>query len=256
MTMSLFYQKYILFRRGRFTMEPKHNLTDISNALAKVMDNPIANLIRSGTIGVLGTLNPIAGVLAEIGNDLLSNYDTFKFSLLLKGLSSESNMEKRLNELYNYVNASPEKAVIVANLFRKTIISECPKVCVIYGLILAAHLENNTEFTQDELIVCKALENATEYDLNNFKTIMEKYLKLDSNEKRIIFPKDFPDLNEFTITCDWGVYNRIFLLRSLQWGGMRDTTSAIYTNYYETKPASVLMNYIEKATQIWNYGEN
>ena len=85
---------------------------------------------------------------------------------------------------------------------------------------------------------------------------MEKYLKLDSNEKRIIFPKDFPDLNEFTITCDWGVYNRIFLLRSLQWGGMRDTTSAIYTNYYETKPASVLMNYIEKATQIWNYGEN
>lgn len=237
-------------------MELKHNLTDIRNALAKVMNTSIVNVIRSGAIGALGILNPIAGVVAEVGDDLLSKYDTFKFSLLLKGLSSESNMEKRLNELYNYVNASPEKAITVANLFRKTIISECPKVCVVYGLILAAHLENNTEFTQDELIVCKALENATEYDLHNFKTIMEKYLKLDSNEKRIVFPKDFSNLNEFTITCDWGVYNRIFLLRSLQWEEMRDTTLEIYTNYYGTKPALVLMNYIKKATPIWNYGEN
>ena len=109
-------------------MELKHNLTDIRNALSEVMDTPIANAIRSGAIGGLGILNPIVGVVAEVGNDLLSEYDGFKFSLLLKGLSSESNLEKRLNELYNYVNASPEKAIVVANLFRKTIISECPKV--------------------------------------------------------------------------------------------------------------------------------
>lgn len=237
-------------------MELKHNLTDIRNALSKVMDTPIANAIRSGAIGGLGILNPIVGVVAEVGNDLLSEYDGFKFSLLLKGLSSESNLEKRLNELYNYVNASPGKAIVVANLFRKTIISECPKVCIIYGLILAAHLENNTEFTQDELIVCKALENATEYDLYNFRIIMEKYLKSDSDKNRIVFPKDFSNLNEFTITCDWGVYNRIFILHSLQWEEMRDTTSEIYTNYYEAKPALVLMNYIKKATPIWNYGEN
>lgn len=236
-------------------MELKDNLTDIINTLVKVMDTPIANGIRSGAIGVLGILHPIAGIAAEVGNGFLSEYDDFKFSLLLKGLSSESNLEKRLNGLYNYVNASPEKAIIVANLFRKTIISECPKVCVIYGLILATHLKNNTEFTQDELIICKALENATEYDLHNFRILMEKYLKSDSNGNRIVFPKDFPNLNEFTVTCDWGVYNRLFLLRSFQWEEMRDTTLEIYTNYYEAKPASVLMNYIKKATPIWNYGE-
>lgn len=85
---------------------------------------------------------------------------------------------------------------------------------------------------------------------------MEKYLKSDSDENRIVFPKDFSNLKEFTITCDWGVYNRIFIFRSLQWEKMRDTTLEIYTNYYEAKPALVLMNYIKKATLIWNYGEN
>ena len=64
---------------------------------------------------------------------------------------------------------------------------------------------------------------------------MEKYLKSDSDENRIVFPKDFSNLKEFTITCDWGVYNRIFIFRSLQWEKMRDTTLEIYTNYYEAK---------------------
>ena len=96
-----------------------------------------------------------------------------------------------MNELYNYVNSSPEKAIIVANLFKQTVNAECPKVCVIYGLILANHLETLTEFTHEELIVCKALENATDYDLKNFKEIMENYLKPTSNGRRIVFPKDF-----------------------------------------------------------------
>ncbi|MEE0093100.1 MAG: sugar transferase, partial [Collinsella aerofaciens] len=46
--------------------------------------------------------------------------------------------------------------IIVANLFKQTVNAECPKVCVIYGLILANHLETLTEFTHEELIVCKA----------------------------------------------------------------------------------------------------
>ena len=61
-----------------------------------------------------------------------------------------------------------------------------PKVCVIYGLILANHLETLTEFTHEELIVCKALENATDYDLKNFKEIMENYLKPTSNGRILL----------------------------------------------------------------------
>lgn len=231
-------------------MKQKYNLSDIENALAKAMDNPEMTMIRSGVIGTLGILNPVAGVLADVGDSFLSEYNTFKLSLLLRGLSTDSNIEIGLNKLYNYVNSSQDKAINVANLFRKTINAECPKVCVIYGLILANHMGSNTEFTQNELIVCKALENATECDLKNFKEIMEKYLKKVSNGNRIVFPEGFTDLAEFTTTCDWCVYNRIFISRVAEWEEFEDETLDISTYYYEAKPASVLMKYINDAHQI------
>lgn len=230
-------------------MEQNHDLSDIENVLTNAMDNPIAKAIRSGSIGALGILHPIAGVAAGIGDNLLTEYNTYKLDQLLKGLSTDLNREKRLNELYNYVNSSQEKAISVANLFRKTVNAECPKVCIIYGLILANHMENNTEFTQDELIVCRALENATECDLKNFKEIMEKY----RNGDNIIFPKGFSKLDEFTTTCDWGVYNRLFVSHILEWEDMEDESLGIPTHYYKAKPASVLFEYIIRAHQIWNY---
>lgn len=234
-------------------MEKKYNLTDIGNAIAKPMDNSMMRIIRSGAIGVLGIAHPVVGVTTGVVDNFLSEYDTYKLSLLLRGLSKELNIEMRLNELYNYVNSSSEKAISVANLFRKTVNAECPKVCFIYGLILANHMGSNTEFTQDELIICKALENATECDLKNFKEIMEKYIKPVENGNKIVFPKEFIDLDEFITTCDWGVYNRIFVSRM---GEVDGGTLAIGPYYYEAKPASVLMEYIKKAYQIWDYREN
>ena len=153
-----------------------------------------------------------------------------------------------------YQNSSPEKAIIVANLFKQTVNAECPKVCVIYGLILANHLETLTEFTHEELIVCKALENATDYDLKNFKEIMENYLKPTSNGRRIVFPKDFADIAAFTTTCDWCVYNRLFVSRTAEWGEMEEGVLDISTYYYEANPASVLLDNINAARQTWNYG--
>ena len=96
-------------------MAQKYDLTDIGNVLSRVMDNPMTKIIRSGSIGVLGVVNPVAGIVGGIGNDLLSEYNTFKLGHLLNGLASGFNLERRLNELYNYVNSSPEKAIIVAN---------------------------------------------------------------------------------------------------------------------------------------------
>ena len=241
-------------RNEEYVMAQKYDLTDIGNALSRVMDNPMTKIIRSGSIGVLGVVNPVAGIVGGIGNDLLSEYNTFKLGHLLNGLASGFNLERRLNELYNYVNSSPEKAIIVANLFKQTVNAECPKVCVIYGLILANHLETLTEFTHEELIVCKALENATDYDLKNFKEIMENYLKTTSNGRRIVFPKDFADIAAFTTTCDWCVYNRIFVSRTAEWGEMEEGVLDMSTYYYEANPAAVLLDNINAARQTWNYG--
>lgn len=233
-------------------MEQMHNWKDIINVIAEKIDTPFAKIIRSGTVSAIGAANPVAGVVAGIGNDFLTEYSTFKFGLLLEGLSSGSSVEKRLNELYTYVNASPEKAISVANLFRKTVNAECPKVCIIYGLLLANHLNNNTDFTQDELIVCKALENATDHDLNNFKDIMEKYLKTNSDEIRVVFPEKFEDLADFTTTCNWAVYNRIFVSEENRFETDMGFSGNL-TPYFVAEPARVLIEYINEAHQVWNY---
>ena len=234
-------------------MDKNYNLSDIGNALWAVIDNPVAKIIRSGAIGTIDILNPAAGVVAGVGDTLLGEYNNYKFSLLLQGLASGLNIEMRLNELYNYVTSIQEKAIIVANLFRKTINAECPKVCIIYGLILANHTKDNTSLTQNELIVCKALENATDYDLDSFEEIMEKYMEDTFSGKRVVFPKDFPLIENYSSTCDWAVYNRIFASHMAQWEDMEEGNLDISTYYYAANPAAVLLEYIKSARQIWNY---
>ena len=235
-------------------MSQKYDLTDIGNALSEAMDNPVVEIIRSGAIGVLGLANPVLGMAVGIGNDLLSKYNNFKLSYLLSGLASGCNLEKRLNQLYTYVTSSSEKAINIANLFKQTVAAECPKACIIYGLILASHLDSDTKFTYDELIVCKALENATDYDLKNFKEIMDNYLISKPNgRERIVFPKGFSDIDIFTTTCDWCVYNRIFVSQMAHWEEMDEGTADVNTYYYTARPASVLLNYIDNCNQTWYY---
>ena len=158
-----------------------------------------------------------------------------------------------MNQLYTYVTSSSEKAIKVANLFKQTVNAECPKACIIYGLIMASHLESGTKFTYDELIVCKAIESATDYDLQNFKIIMENYLKSTSNGRRVVFPENFSEISTFTTTCNWCVYNRLFVSRTAEWEEMGGGTLDISTYYYEANPASVLLHYINDASQTWYY---
>lgn len=230
------------------------NFSQIQKVLCDAMDTPMTKVIRAGSVNAIGTVNPVAGVLGGIGNDLLEEYNTYKIGCLLEGLAKGLNVETGLNELYTYITSSKEKAIIVANLFKQTINAENPKVAIIYGLILANHMGNNSEFTYDELIVCKALENATDYDLNNFKQIMENYLKEVNNGNRIVFPKEMDNIDEFTITCDWCVYNRVFVSRMPECGEMSDGVLEMDICYYTSKPAIVLLKYLKEARQVWNYG--
>lgn len=233
-----------------------YDLTDIGNLLSNVLDTPTARMVRSGSVGALGTVGPVAGVLGSVGDQFLSQYNTFKLDFLLKGLATGLNMEARLNQLYTYIQSSEEKAIIVANLLKKTINAECPKVCVIYGLVLANHVAANTKVTYEEMIVCRALENATDYDLMHFKEIMDRYLKPEEDEMRVVFPNDFEALAEYITTCDWCVYNRLFVSRILEWDNVMEETLGIKTHYYVAKPAAVLLQYINAARQTWHYGEH
>ncbi|MCD8197770.1 MAG: hypothetical protein LUE24_11515 [Lachnospiraceae bacterium] len=236
-------------------MKQDYTFEDIVNAVIEILNKPKVELARVGAVSVLGAANPVMGVVADVGNTFLSSYNDFKLNCLLSGLASGLKIEKRLNQLYTYVKSSPEKALIVANTFKRTVNAESPKVCILYGLILADHLDDSTTFTIDELIVCRALEEATDFDLENFKIVMEEYLRprLSEAEKvskcQVSFPKDFDRETELNTTCDWCVYSRLFTSHALERQGIEDTLN-LDENYYATNAAVILLDYIHKARQI------
>lgn len=238
-------------------MEVEHSFDEIFYSLSDTLNHISGKLIRETLVGTVSAVNPSWGAAAVAFDSFVSGFNEFKFSGLVTGLSTGLNRERYLNELYNYVNSGSDRAIVVANLFRKTINAECPKVCIIYRLILSKHVENQTTFSYDELIVCKALENATEFDLDNFREIMEHYLESTSTGKRIVFPEGFEDLASFSTTCEWCVYNRLFVSRINEWGEFGgESLLDLRTHYYTNTPASVLQEYIDLARQIWDYGEN
>lgn len=231
-----------------------HKVQEIQGILTNALTCPGGEMVRSIAVGVTEILDPITGTFVGMANDISLKYNDYKLILLIKGLSRGLDMEKTLNDLYNYVNSSDSKATAVANLFRKTINAECPRVCFIYGLILADHTANGSDFTQDELIVCKALENATEFDLVNFKEIMEKHTKPERNagKKAVLLSEQTPNYSEMIATCDWCVYNRLFVSEVGEYGREEETLD-LTPNYYVRYPAAVLMEYVEKASREWDY---
>ena len=231
----------------------KHDLSDIKEVIQKAMDNPLMRMVRSNSANLLRFFSPILGTMGKIGNGLLSEYSEFKLSCLLMGLASGLNVETRMNELYLYVNTSQSNAIHVADLLSKTIYSGSPMICVIYGLVLARHINPPTELTYEEMIMCKALENATDYDLRNFKEIADNYLVRKTNGRRVELPDGFAKMDAYKSTCDWCVYNRIFVSKMADREDMPDQELDLTLHYYEEKPAVVLLDNINDARQVWDY---
>ncbi len=228
-----------------------YELKDVLARISKITNKPELSAIRELTVGVIGTCNPVAGVIAGTINSVISDYNTYKFTLLLKGISTGLNVETRMNELYNYINESDENAINVANIFKKAINAESPKVCLLYGLLIAEHLDGSNSFTQEELIVCKALENGTDYDLSIFRDIMEQYVKDEEPERKsIVLPSSIENRESYITTCDWCVYNRIFVMENVKC----DNSTLIYDRfYYVSAPAYILLKYINDLNRVWDY---
>lgn len=228
-----------------------YELKDVLARISEITNKPELSVIRELTVGVVGTCNPVAGIVAGTINSVITDYNTYKLTLLLKGISTGLNIETRMNELYNYINQSEENAINVANIFKKTINAESPKVCLLYGLLIADHLESSNSFTQEELIVCKALENGTDFDLCIFKDIMEQYTKDEETERKsIVLPSGLKNRDEYITTCDWCVYNRIFVMENVK---CENSILKYNRFYYASAPANILLKYINDLHRVWDY---
>ena len=112
-----------------------------------------------------------------------------------------------------------------------------------YGMILGKHIKENDCFSQNELIICRALVNATELDIINFKLIMENYIKSSSSDNIISIPEDLDNYESITSTRDWCLYNRIFV-SNIALKVDDNGSGTFYNDYHITEPAKLLMKYI------------
>ena len=139
----------------------------------KIIDEkPELSILKDLTIIGVESCCPKIAPAINAGNVIITRLEDYKLKYLLYGLSNGKNVEMHINMLRNYVMSSSERAYRVADVFKKTVVSESLNSCILLGAELAKKLKDDTDYTIDELIVCKALENAIDYDLKCFKELM------------------------------------------------------------------------------------
>lgn len=232
-----------------------HSFEDIKNKLLDVLESPEAKIARTTGIAALSVAKPVTGVAVAGADAFLEGYRNFNLRLLLIGMSSGLNIEMQLNKLYDFVTTSDNNAITAANVFRDTINAACPRVCIIYGLILSKHLDKKTDFSYPDFIVCRALEQANDIDLVKFTELMERYTIEYEGGRRIGFPEKFEQKGEYLMTCNWCVYNRIFEDAGTEWENMEyvNKNHVVPQPYILTEASYLLKKYLDEATPILEY---
>ncbi len=233
-------------------MERKKDLTDVFDAIQNTLETPMGGACKELVVDAISSMSSVIGSAVNVG---LQHFNEIKLWYLLKGLSSDLDVEKRLNQLHNYVTSSVSRAFTVANVFRETVAANSPHICLLYGYILSRHLgENEKDFSQDDIILCHALENASDYDLDIFIEIMTSCV---AEDKIIKYKKQ--DKKKYDQTCTWCLYNRLFIKREYiyaELAGKYDDIPDdidISTGYHVESAAELLCKMIDDLKQIWHY---
>ena len=233
-------------------MGGKKDLTDVIDAIQNTLDTSVGDVCKELAVSAISITNPMLGTAINLG---LQHFNEIKLRLLLRGLASDQNIETRLNQLYAYVKGSATRAFAVANTFRETIAANSPHICMLYGIILSKHLgSKESDFSQDDIIVCRALENASDYDLDIYKELMTHCV---TKEKEIAYRKQ--DKKRYDITCVWCANNRLFTkngyIHAELSGNYDDIPDEmiINTHYHIESAAVLLYELIKELEQVWNY---
>ena len=199
----------------------------------------------------IGIEHPFVGAIIGAFNGITNAIDAFKINHLLKGLDTRLNQETQINQLYSYVSKDTNKAFYVANTLRKALLMESPIAITLLGVILSEHVASGDDYTQADLIIGRALDVATDFDLRQFREIMQKYVPDGSKEEQEIQILKEEMNASVKSTCEWCVYHRIFTKDILKW----NENEAIEFNddYSTTSVSFALMNYMKRINQVFCY---
>ncbi len=160
-----------------------------------------------------GVLNPESTLAMEIIKHICSVADECRYNAIIQGLAEDNNIECRLNELYNYIN-SKDRAFFVSESFRKAMLGNSVIACSIMSLVLSDNVKNNRDFSQEDMILMRALEHFSDYDLQNVEEIIQgSYFKELPNGTQCIdtsrFPADKKDT--YMLTIDYCIQYRLLV---------------------------------------------
>lgn len=91
---------------------------EICDELVAKLSSGNVKIFRDVAVEGVAIGNPIVGVVAAGANSFLDSLDNYLLNRLLLGLSSGLNQEKQINDLYNYMKTSEERAFLVGTIFK------------------------------------------------------------------------------------------------------------------------------------------
>lgn len=224
-------------------------LSKLNNLLNKI--NTICESREFSCVKEVAKLNEKVESAMDIATSISNIADSWKLASALKCLAKDQNVEKSINDLYDYVT-NPDRAFYVSTCFRKIILSNSMIAASIIGVMLGEIENRKREFDRTDIILLNILENISDYDIRIFYELMSnKYISNDIGREYIDEVK-FPNekKNDFFEILELGEKYRIFGIFTYH---SDEENFFLGEQYYKKPAADKLMDYIEQVKQILNY---
>ena len=227
------------------------NIDKINELITKVSDRVNEYGLVDPAITAIETFNPEWVLILEPLKTLYKSANQIKLQYMLRGLCNGLDEERKMNDLYNYVN-NKERAFYVSECVQKILLSNSPVVCCIMGIMLSDLTQRDEDIDQIDAILLNALSSFTDEDIRNFRDIVSgKYKQPDLGEEFIsteMFPTN--KKTSYVLTADLCTQSRI-----LKSDAATDGKGALYLGMIKTTVVSErLSNYVYRAWRQLNYG--
>ena len=229
---------------------------DIKQEMEKLLKK--LNEVRTSTLGadviqIIPKINDVNEYIDSIGKLA----DDLKLDSAWQCLAEGKDVEKSINELYNYVS-DRERAFFISNEFKKINLSNSVLASSVIALIVGKVVKENRKCTHKETIILNALGHMTDYDLKNFKLMMDKAIEeLVGYTVINIFKLDKENRDNYKYTLHLCANAGLFLTESDIIGkeSEEDDFEAVYAglHYVVIDISYALLGYMNEVKQLLNY---
>lgn len=196
------------------------------------------------------SVTPYLKDAVEWVNDVSKYSNDIKLFEAWRCISQDNDVEKSINQLYNYVS-NEERAFFVSDSFKKIILCNSRVASAIIAYIMGEIITEKRNFEHTDAVLYNTLLQMTDYDIKNFKYLMENAIGRFSEDDNIVNDSKLPENKEsFEITIQICVSTGVFRTES----GVIDGNSFYSDNFCKvTNLANVLLDYINNVNRLLSY---